>query len=103
MTVNQGCVKEAEKLVGLVLVSVTTCEPGAVPPMNCEKETDDGVAEIALGATAIVTITGILSGAAPPVTMTLAVFRPVGNPVGSAVSVKVAGVLPVEGEMVSHD
>ena len=87
----------------MVLVNVTTCEPGAVPPMNCEKETEDGVAEIALGATAMVTITGMVKGAAPPVTRTLAVFRPAGNPVGSAVSVNVAGVLPVAGEMVSHD
>jgi len=81
-TSNQGLLEAAVKVVDGLLVNVTVCEPGALPPATAANVSIDGVAVIAPDeGLVIVNITVTVVVVAPPVMETVAGKGPVPNPV----------------------
>jgi len=89
-TSSQGLLEAVVKEVDGLLVSVTVCEPGAVPPATAEKVSVAGVAVIALEDWLVmVNITVTVVVAAPPVIETVAEKVPVPSPVALELTVSV--------------
>ena len=83
-------------------VSDSDCEAGETPPAVALNESKVGLT-LSVDAGLTVNVTGTLTVCPLPVTVMVAVKVPADSPLTLDDTVNVAGVVPVDGEMVSHD